>query len=45
LIKVILESKKVKEIRNAARPMAAADENDDVPIMPRKFGIVNNTLS
>jgi len=27
--------------------MAAADEdeNDDVPTMPGKFGIVNNTLS
>jgi enhancing lycopene biosynthesis protein 2 len=37
----------VKEIRNTVRPMAAADENenDDVPIMPGKFGIVNNMLS
>jgi hypothetical protein len=44
---VILEAKKVKEIRIAAKPMAVADEdeNGNIPIMPGKFGIANNTLS
>lgn len=42
-----LEARKVKEIKIAATPMHAIDEddNDNLAFMPGKCGIATNTLS